>query len=1169
MMAFFLGTANAAKISNSVEIFGRVMVSPLGCGEPNHKGPPVALFVLDEANNVLYEIDPQEGTAFLAHAGKRVRMNATIPSQGLKIKATAESTYDAGITKALVSDPKLLEVTDEPEKAKAPAQTMPWSQAAPPTTTMIKTLVVFAQFTDSIWSQSAMDGVMNVMYNNSTNVNDALQYATRGKYGVEKGKDGPGDPGFEVVTLPYAAAYKSKTSIIFEAYAAATNEAQYDRVLIFCASGTQGFTAFAYYNDPISGYSYGRRNKLETIVHELGHNFGLAHSDKDDPIEESYNEYGDKTCVMGPSPSANESAVFNAVKQDSLGIFDDYPGSLEFPTSDVTYDIYPNALDLTSNPGIRSVKYAPTAAGAAAGTVNNYVNYVKNYNPYGRLWDSADYDKVIFTRHMTSSLYGGSSWPANSARSGKVMAMSEGTSFTRDDVNVTFEVYGDSAKSYAKVSFDFDDGNAKPEIASQIIVIPFEQAEVIDLTGSDADGDSLSYDMTRSEPSHGTLFGTAPNMTYTPDAGYVGTDSFIYGVFDGTIWTYDSVSITVDGTEISVTATDPNAAEALTDAGEWTITRSGGDTSVPLEVNFNFSGTATLGDDYTVSATSSVTFPANVTSMSVTLTPVDDLVFNESTEDAILTITAGAGYAIDQAQDTINIADDDVTTYTVSYDANGASGATPPNEVFAHGTSFTLPNQGSLVRPGYTFLGWNTSPSGQGTWLNPGADFAYNTSMTLYGFWSDGSILFLENFESPVVSGYSEKTYPSETSWVKATAGFGADKVGLLNEDGGFYDDPNQISHQGLFLNYNNNSGLTTAVDEISTLASSQVYNISFDVIKSTEGRGYLVELIAFDSGASRDNVKTLPTGSTLLGSTSGLAPDDGSSSSISFTVDASNFAADVGKDLAIRLRGTGSDAVIDNIKVISGILVVSTPEVSVAATDATAAEQGTDPGTWTISRTGNTVTPLNVDVSMSGSATVTDDYTLNPVIPITIPAGQNSVVVTLTPVDDTDTEGEEVATLTIVANINYIVGAASAHIGISDDDSGDYINWISGYDVTGQTGLNDDPDKDGISNRMESLFNTDPTKWTRGVEAVGSDGNTFKFTHPENPRPPTDLVSAYLWSKDLSQYNLGGVTDVDNTQVSFTVQRDTPSVGITTVTATVTGSPVEKLFFNIRVTQE
>jgi hypothetical protein len=53
-----------------------------------------------------------------------------------------------------------------------------------------------------------------------------------------------------------------------------------------------------------------------------------------------------------------------------------------------------------------------------------------------------------------------------------------------------------------------------------------------DLNGSDVENDPLSFRIL-SDPSHGTLSGTPPHLTYTPANGYVGEDSFTYVVNDG------------------------------------------------------------------------------------------------------------------------------------------------------------------------------------------------------------------------------------------------------------------------------------------------------------------------------------------------------------------------------------------------------------------------------------------------------------------------------------------------------------------------------------------------------------------------------------------------------------------------------------------------------------
>ena len=53
----------------------------------------------------------------------------------------------------------------------------------------------------------------------------------------------------------------------------------------------------------------------------------------------------------------------------------------------------------------------------------------------------------------------------------------------------------------------------------------------ITLIGQGAPGATLTY--TTSDPPHGSLTGTGPNLTYTPDLNYFGSDSFTYQVWDG------------------------------------------------------------------------------------------------------------------------------------------------------------------------------------------------------------------------------------------------------------------------------------------------------------------------------------------------------------------------------------------------------------------------------------------------------------------------------------------------------------------------------------------------------------------------------------------------------------------------------------------------------------
>lgn len=73
-------------------------------------------------------------------------------------------------------------------------------------------------------------------------------------------------------------------------------------------------------------------------------------------------------------------------------------------------------------------------------------------------------------------------------------------------------------------------------------------------------------------------------------------------------------------------------------------------------------------------------------------------------------------------------------TYTVSYNANGGSGA-PSNQTKTYGVTLTLSNT-KPTRTGYTFSAWNTAQNGSGTSYVPGGSYTANAAVTLYAQWT-------------------------------------------------------------------------------------------------------------------------------------------------------------------------------------------------------------------------------------------------------------------------------------------------------------------------------------------------------------------------------------------------------------------------------------------------
>ena len=74
------------------------------------------------------------------------------------------------------------------------------------------------------------------------------------------------------------------------------------------------------------------------------------------------------------------------------------------------------------------------------------------------------------------------------------------------------------------------------------------------------------------------------------------------------------------------------------------------------------------------------------------------------------------------------------SSYTVSYNANGGSGA-PSAQTKTYGVDLTLSST-KPTRTGYTFSKWNTKSDGSGTSYNPGGKYTSNASVTLYAQWT-------------------------------------------------------------------------------------------------------------------------------------------------------------------------------------------------------------------------------------------------------------------------------------------------------------------------------------------------------------------------------------------------------------------------------------------------
>jgi large repetitive protein len=205
--------------------------------------------------------------------------------------------------------------------------------------------------------------------------------------------------------------------------------------------------------------------------------------------------------------------------------------------------------------------------------------------------------------------------------------------------------------------------NDIPVANAQNVIALKNIAKAITLTGSDVEGSTLTYTVV-TNPLNGVLSGTGAARTYTPNANYVGADSFTFKVNDGTVDSATAtVSITVQNTN-SAPAADAQTVTTNEDTAK-AITLTGSDAdgnaltyiivANPTKGVLSGTGAArTYTPNANANGADSFTFKVNdgivdsgVATVSITITAVNDVpvAVNQSTntlEDTAKAITLGA-----------------------------------------------------------------------------------------------------------------------------------------------------------------------------------------------------------------------------------------------------------------------------------------------------------------------------------------------------------------------------------------------------------------------------------------------------------------------------------------------------------------------------------------------
>lgn len=561
----------------------------------------------------------------------------------------------------------------------------------------------------------------------------------------------------------------------------------------------------------------------------------------------------------------------------------------------------------------------------------------------------------------------------------------------------------------------------------------------------------ITYDVTLNA-THDTSLNTPAGATlYSQGTVKSTTSSFTDVLTDDTtiVGASNPTATLVDLPQVTVVASAASLPEDGTGTVTYTFSRTGA-TTVPLVVNFSTGGTAALGGDYTLAGgtgtlgTGTITIPTGSSTGTLIMSPADDTTV-ESNETVILGVATGTAYAAGtpaSATSTINNDDTDVTlavspssvtedglgnllytftrtgvtsgTLTVNFDVSG-------DAVF--GTDYEQSGAATFGATSgtVTFTGTNTTAT---ITLNPTGDNAVESDETAVLTLATGANY---NVASPAAA---TGTITNDDSTVKiemlAATSVVEDSAGTL-----VYT----LTRTGPTTN-----ALTVNVNVSGTASAANDFAHNFASFNSGTGAA----TVTFAAGSATQTVTIDPAVDT----------DSELDETIILTLAANGTAAT-----------TGGYEVDSAASIATGTIIDDDTLVNVAVTPASSGEGSGTGMEYTFTRNGATTLALPVNFTVGGTATLATDYTVSGADTflaasgtVTIPIGQASATVTLTPVEDVLVEGSETAILTVVAGTGYTPTGTAATGTITDNDTAT-IGYAAATSTIGEGGVSNSLD--------------------------------------------------------------------------------------------------------------
>lgn len=455
------------------------------------------------------------------------------------------------------------------------------------------------------------------------------------------------------------------------------------------------------------------------------------------------------------------------------------------------------------------------------------------------------------------------------------------------------------------------------------------------------------------------------------------------------------------------------AASTVTEgsAGTFYISRNGS-TAAALTVNFTLSGNATASTDFTDPGTS-VTIPAASVGTSLSIATLTDSAI-EGTEAITLTINGSAGgHGARIPSATFYITDSLAAslTRTCRFTTNSSTVSEAAGVV-------NLPVSLSAAATAPVTVEYAISSSGA---TGGGVDYAFTPGTITFEAGETAKTIPVQLLDDPFIEG-------SETLAITLRNCLGAARLTSNTYTLTITSDDVSPEPYVSFV-----SSTSTVTEGPGVSASLQVN------LTSPQGGPVSVDY-AVTGGTATSADYTGGTGTVIFaaGETTKnilipLVDDTDPESTESLIITLSNALG-----AGLSAPSTNTLSITDNDQIY----------VSIAATDTDASEDGPNPGTFTITRSGNLVPPIVVDLYPSGTATSGTDYATLPTT-IALASGETTATVTMTPVDDTLNDANETVILSLTSGVtgggngstngsgNYLTTSpTSAQITIQDNEN-------------------------------------------------------------------------------------------------------------------------------------